>query len=166
MQSANLHYFINHFLISTILYKGNTLINFGFFTKEDFWYAVSISAFTGLNVCILLSFVCKILAQTKKSHKVDTITSILQKIRNSIKFEPLLQFQPNLKTELPRFYLKLYRPIWLKTWISRNFLAKIPFFWTIYNFMKSERIDGFFPNLIPDVSEYWSLYKELFSSTA
>ena len=42
----------SHFLISPIHYEGSTLKNFGFVRKEDFWYAVSISDFTSLNVCI------------------------------------------------------------------------------------------------------------------
>ena len=45
-------FFIKHYLIPPILYKGSTLINFGFFIKEDIWYAVPILDFTSLNVCI------------------------------------------------------------------------------------------------------------------
>ena len=43
-------FFIRHLLISLILYGENTLINLGFLIKEDFWYVVSISDFTGFNV--------------------------------------------------------------------------------------------------------------------
>ena len=38
--------------------------------------------------------------------------------------------------------------------------AKMPFFWKIQNFIKSENFDGFFLNLIPNVLEHQSLYKE------
>ena len=44
----------------------------------------------------------KILAQSTKSRKVDTIKSILRKIQNLLKLKPLLRFQPNSKTELAR----------------------------------------------------------------
>ena len=36
MQSAKLNFFIKHFLISPILYKRSTLINFDFLIKENF----------------------------------------------------------------------------------------------------------------------------------
>ena len=122
----NFNYAKLHFLISSILYEGSTLINLGFFIKEDFWYVVLILDFTDLNFG-LLSFVHKILAQYKKSRKVDAIPSILQTNKNSIKFE-LLRCRPNLKTKLIRFYLQLWRIISLKTWISCNFERNRPFF--------------------------------------
>ena len=49
------------------------LINFYFLIKKDFWYAGLIVDFTDSED--------KILAQSKKSRKVDAITSILQKIQ-------------------------------------------------------------------------------------
>ena len=42
-----------------------------------------------------------------KIRKVDVITSIFRRIQNLIKFEPVLRFQPNPKTELPKSYLQL-----------------------------------------------------------
>ena len=48
--------FFKYFLISSILYKGSTLTNFGFLIKEDFWYVVPILDFTGLNFGI--TFIC------------------------------------------------------------------------------------------------------------
>ena len=45
--------FINHFLISSILYEESTLINFVFLIKKDFWYAILILDFTRLNVFII-----------------------------------------------------------------------------------------------------------------
>ena len=74
--------FIKHFLISPTLYKGSTLINFGFLTKEDFRSVVSILDFRDLNVCITFTH-----------------------IQHFVKFEPFLRIQLNLKTKLPRFYL-------------------------------------------------------------
>ena len=105
------------------------------------------------------SFVYKILAQSEKSCKVDTATSILRKIQNPIKFEPLLRFRPNLKTKS----LDLCTVI--KKYLAENLNfaeleAKMPFLWKNQNFMKSERFDAFVPNSIPNVLEHWSLYKD------
>ena len=55
---------------------------------------VIIINFAGLKLCIT-SFLYKTLAQSKKTRKVDAVTSILRKIPNSIKLEPLLRFRPN-----------------------------------------------------------------------
>ena len=102
---------IKYCLISPILDEGSTLINLGFLIMEDFWYLVVILDFTGLNDCILLTFVWKFLAKSKKFRKVDAITSVLRKIQNPIKFERVLRCRLKLKTELPKFYLQLWRTI-------------------------------------------------------
>ena len=39
--------------------------------------------------------------------RIFSITSILRKIQNPIKFEPFFRFRPNLRTKLSRFYLQL-----------------------------------------------------------
>ena len=52
MQRAKLDFLIEHFLISSFLCKGSTLINLGFLIKDDFWYLVLILDFTDLKVCI------------------------------------------------------------------------------------------------------------------
>ena len=55
-------------------------------------------ALTLLGMCKKFKF---FLSHFQKSDKVDAITSICRKIKNSIKFEPLLSFRKNLKTKLP-----------------------------------------------------------------
>ena len=58
---------MKHFLASSILFEGSTLINLGFFTKVDFW-------------CVYITFIhVKKFSFIYKSCKVDTITSILRK---------------------------------------------------------------------------------------
>ena len=60
-------FFIKHFLTIPILVEGSTLINIGFFTKEDFWY-------------VYITFIrVKKFSFIHKSCKVDAITSILRK---------------------------------------------------------------------------------------
>ena len=61
-----------------------------------------------------ITFMYKLQAQYKKSRKVDTITSILQKILNPIKFK-LLRFRLNVRTKLLKFYLQLFKTIWFTT---------------------------------------------------
>ena len=92
---------------------------------------------------VFLSSVHKILAQSK-SRKADAITFILRKN---------LRFQPNLKKKTTQI---------LPTIMKNNLAelgAKMPFF-------RKESSDRFFPNLILNVLEHLSLYKELFSSIA
>ena len=57
--------FYQAFLYFTVRYNRNTLINFDFLIKEDFWYVVLILDLIGLNV-LLLSFVLKNSAWSKK----------------------------------------------------------------------------------------------------
>ena len=76
--------------------------NLSFLIKQ----VVLISDFTVFKICIILSFVYKILAQSKKACQVDAITSILRKIQNLIKLKPP-RVWPNKKTKLHRFYLQL-----------------------------------------------------------
>ena len=69
-------------IFSGIFFQG-TIFREHFF--RDFFLAYLLALF---------STVYKILAQSEKSRKVDAITSILRKIRNSIKFEPIwVKFQ-------------------------------------------------------------------------
>ena len=56
MQSAKLHLFILHFLISPIYLWVSTLTNLGFLVNDGFWYVVLILDFTGLSVCS--TFIC------------------------------------------------------------------------------------------------------------
>ena len=57
---------MKHFLTSPILFEGSTLINLGFFTKEDFWY-------------VYITFIrVKKFSFIYKSCKFDAITSILR----------------------------------------------------------------------------------------
>ena len=44
--------------------------------------------------------------------------------------------------------------------------VKMPIFRKIWNFIKSERIDEYFPNPIPSVMKHLWLHKELFISVA
>ena len=132
-------FFIKHFLISLILYEGSTLINFGFLIKGDIRYVVFIFDITGLSVCNI-RFVYKILGQSRKLYNV--------------KIPP--------KRKLLHFYLQLLgsKLECSGTWNENAFFRKIR------NFVKSERFYGLFPNLIPNILEHLSLYKELFSSIA
>ena len=66
-------FLIKHFLISSILYEGSTLINFDFLIKEDFWYVIPTTDFKGSNVCNTFIRI-QISAHSKKSRKVDAIT--------------------------------------------------------------------------------------------
>ena len=52
MQSEKLHVFMKDLLISPILYKWRTLINFGFLTKEDYRYMVPVLNFCNIFICI------------------------------------------------------------------------------------------------------------------
>ena len=96
--------FIKYFLISTILYEGSTLINFGFLMKKEFWYVVSISDFKA-STSALLSFVYKIFTVSKKSCKVDA-SQVYKKNLKPYEIR-ISYFGLNLKTKLPRFYLQL-----------------------------------------------------------
>ena len=58
---------MKRFLSSPILFEGGTLINLGFFTKEDFWYVYI--TFISVNK---FSFIYN-------SYQVDAITPILRK---------------------------------------------------------------------------------------
>ena len=104
---------IKHFLIQAILYEGSTLNNFGFLIKEDLICGFAFCTLQA-QMSVMLPFVYNMIAQSKESRKVDAITSILRKIPNPLKFEPFLRFRPNLKMELPKFYIELWT-ISLKT---------------------------------------------------
>ena len=49
----NVKFFINHFLISPIVYEESTLINLGFLIRKDFWYIVLILDFTGICIAFI-----------------------------------------------------------------------------------------------------------------
>ena len=124
---------------------------------------ISILYFTGLNFCITFISVQN-LTQSKKSRKVDAIASILRKIQNSIKFEPLFRFWLNLK---PNYLHSIYNYQELPQNLNFAELGmKPPFFRKIQNFIKSEHLNKFLPNATPNVIEHRSFYKELFRSIA
>ena len=110
----------------------------------------------------LFLLVYKILAQSKKSRKVNAITAIFCKIRNTLFKSISAKFKNQTTSTLYTI---------LKSYLSHNLnfselWKNSPFFRVIENFIKSERFDEFFPNLIANLLEHWSLYKELFSSIA
>ena len=90
-------FFIEHFLISSILYEGSTSINLSFLTKKNFWYTILFLDFTGSNICInfirvknfsLISKIPKVwydkvkFTKNSKSHKIRTSSSISVKFKN------------------------------------------------------------------------------------
>ena len=95
---------------------------------------VPILDFTGLNACIILSLVLKILAQFKKFRKFPIKS---YKIRTG---SPIL-ISAKLKNQNAHMILS--------TIMRNNF-----FFRKIQNFIKSERFEGFFSNSIPSVLDY------------
>ena len=131
---------LKHFLIYPIFCKGSTLINFGFFIKEDL-------------VCGFNFRFYKILTQSTKSRKVDAITSIFTKNSKFCKIQTLSPISAKfLKENYPHF-ISIVKKYLVQNLNLAELGAKMPVFRKIQNFMKFQRSDGLFPNSLPNVLE-------------
>ena len=125
-------------------------MNLGFLIKEDFLYVLLILDFTDLDIYITFIRVQN-LSSIYQSRKVDTRTLILRKIQNPTKFKLSLRCRPDSDTKLLPTIMKNYLAHYLNV---TELEAKIPLFRKMSNFIKFGRIDGFFPNLIPNVLKH------------